>query len=309
MLRGTFYAERVPDTSCWASTGTPSHLHTCEVANFCSTVPRPCLNPCLRLRSSLMALHLERLSVSLPQLPNAVDQVSFSVAEGSAVGLVGESGAGKSLTALALVGLAPGKTTGRLMWRGRDLLTGTEADWARIRGREIALMVQSAQQALLPFQRVLDQVTAVALRHRPLSRKDAQMEALRLLEEVQFPDPSRRGYDYPHQLSGGMAQRAYMAMVLAARPALLIADEPTSALDAPVAAEIVAVLRRLRKQHRLSMLLISHDLAILASLCTDLVVLSAGRVVEQGPTQQLLSNPQDHYTQRIVGAARSLQFS
>jgi ABC-type glutathione transport system ATPase component len=254
-----------------------------------------------------MALEVQNLTVTFPRLGRAVRDVSFVVPDGAAVGVVGESGAGKSAVLKHVLGLGQGTVEGSARWNGRELLGMSEPELARIRGAEIVLLVQSAAQALHPFQTVGEQLSRIVRRRRGGSRRDADQEALRLLDEVRFPDPKRRARDYPHQLSGGQAQRAYVAMAVAARPKLLIADEPTTALDAPIACEIVDLLRHLRESHGLGLVLVSHDLSVVARTCDEVLVMHEGRIVERGPTAEVLRHPEAPYTTRLVEAARAGQ--
>jgi oligopeptide/dipeptide ABC transporter ATP-binding protein len=215
---------------------------------------------------------------------------------------VGETGCGKTLLARAIVGLAPetARVSGTIRCRGRDLTNLTEKQWDRVRGGEIALVFQEPAAALDPVQRIGAQIQEAILRHRRVSRRQAAAIARELLAEVSFPDPDRGLLEYPHRLSGGLKQRAFLAIALAATPAVLIADEPTTALDATVSAEVMELLDRLRRERGLSLLLITHDLGSVARHSDRTLVLYAGRVVEQARTAELFRTPRHPYTRGLL---------
>lgn len=238
-----------------------------------------------------------------------VDRITFEVPANSAVGLVGESGCGKTVTGLAAMGLlpaAPGcSVSGELHFEGRDLLALSGHERRRLAGRRMSMVFQDAARALNPVMRVGDQIAAVLRAHRGLSRRAAREETLWHLERVALPAPKRQAQQYPHQLSGGMRQRVMIAMAIACSPTLLIADEPTTALDVGVQAQILSLLDRLRTEAGMSLLLISHDLAVIAELCDRIVVLYAGKVVETGPVSEVLAHPAHPYTAALLGALPS----
>ncbi len=252
-------------------------------------------------------LEVERLCVDLPPGRRVVDGLSFSVPEGGSLGLVGESGSGKSLTALALLGLLPPgarSTTDRLSFRGEDLSRAGEARWRRLRGREIGLVQQDPAAALDPVFRIGDLIAEPLRAELGLSRAAAHDRAIGLLAEVGLPSPETLSRFRPHELSGGMRQRALLAAALACDPALLVADEPTTALDVTVQSQILGLLARERRRRGMALLLVSHDLAVVAQLCEEVAVIERGRLVERGPTAEILGRPSQPYTQRLLAAAR-----
>ncbi|MEN3360626.1 MAG: peptide/nickel transport system ATP-binding protein [Mycobacteriales bacterium] len=235
----------------------------------------------------------------------AVDGVSFSVSAGETVGLVGESGSGKSVTSLAIMGLLPkrGVTVGgRAEFAGRDLLR-LPADALRdLRGRELSMVFQDPLSALNPVISIGLQVTEVLERHRGMSGREARAEAARLLEVVGIPDPTRRLREYPHQLSGGMRQRALIAMAVACQPRLLIADEPTTALDVTIQAQILELLRGLVQEQGTALVLITHDLGVVAGICDRVNVMYSGRIVEQADRRTLFVQPRHPYTTGLLAS-------
>lgn len=246
--------------------------------------------------------------VGKPTEHRALEQVNLTILEGGTVGLVGESGSGKTVLAHSILGLLPrnGKaTSGRIEWLGRNLIDLSEGELRRIRGKEIAMIFQDAQASLNPVFRVGRQMEWVLKLHRGLSSSEAKLEVLRLFEAVQLRDPERCYRCFPHQLSGGMCQRVMIAMALACRPKLLIADEPTSALDVTTQAEILDLLRDVRRQFSMSLAFISHDIRAVSALCDHVIVMLRGSVVESGPTARVLRSPQHPYTQNLVNAATS----
>ena len=245
----------------------------------------------------------------------AVDTVSFTVRRGETVGLVGESGSGKSVTAASIMGLVqpPGRVAGgRVLFDGADLLQLSEREKRRIRGARLALILQEPSSALNPVFTIGDQL-AEAMTVHGARRRDANARALELLRAVRIPDAERRLGEYPHQLSGGLQQRVLVAMALACRPSLVIADEPTTALDATVQAQILDLLREMRSVFGLSLLLITHDLGVLASMADRVAVMYAGRIVEQGTVRDVFHAPAHPYTRGLLkslpasGAGRRLQ--
>ncbi|MEV6521749.1 ABC transporter ATP-binding protein [Longispora sp. NPDC051575] len=252
-------------------------------------------------------LDVENLAVTLPgprgPLPILHD-VSLTVAEGELVGIAGESGCGKSLTAQTLLGLLPtgAAVTGSARFDGTELIGLDRRGWQRVRGAGIAMVFQDPSAALHPMLTIGRQLTEHMRFHLCLGRKEADRRAVGLLEQVRIPDPERALRAYPHQFSGGMRQRAAIAIALAAEPRLLIADEPTTALDVTVQAGILALLDRLRVETGLAVAFITHDLGVLSALTTRSYVLYAGRVVETGPTGALLTRPRHPYTSALLGA-------
>ena len=235
----------------------------------------------------------------------AVDGVSFDVRPGQTVGLVGESGCGKSVTSLAIMGLLPerGNTVaGTAMFDGEDLLSFSRSAMRDRRGADIAMIFQDPLSSLNPVVTIGRQVTEVMERHRGLSRKEAIPKAAELLERVGIPDPRARLVNYPHQLSGGMRQRALIAMALACNPRLLIADEPTTALDVTIQAQILALLKELVVDTGTALVMITHDLGVVAGLCDEINVLYAGKIVERGGRHQLFQRPRHPYTVGLLNS-------
>ncbi|MBE2966616.1 ABC transporter ATP-binding protein [Burkholderia cepacia] len=252
-------------------------------------------------------VEIEDLSVSFDGLP-ALHGIDLSLAAGEAVGLIGESGSGKSVTWLATLGLLPrkAKVSGRVRLSGDDIL-GTSAERLdAIRGRRIAMVFQDPSSALNPVHRVGAQVMETLRLHRGMTRTAARTEARRLFDQVGIPDAATRLDAYPHELSGGQNQRVMIAMALAGRPEVLVADEPTTALDVTVQAQILSLLREVRQDTGMALVLISHDLGVVAELCGRAYVMYAGRVVEQGPIDSLFRAPRHPYTKGLLGAAPSL---
>jgi oligopeptide/dipeptide ABC transporter ATP-binding protein len=257
-------------------------------------------DPLLEVQNLRSEFHTERGVV------RAVDGVSFEVGRGQIVGVVGESGCGKSVTALSIIGLLPrprGRIAGgSVKLGGRELVGLPERELRAIRGARIAMIFQDPMSSLNPYLSVGEQLAEVAEKHLGLSRREAWQRSVRLLERVHIPDPERRAAGYPHELSGGMRQRAMIAMALACEPALLIADEPTTALDVTVQAQILNLLLDLRSERGLSILLITHDLGVVASTCDHVLVMYAGRVVEAAPTRALFREPHHPYTRALLGS-------
>ncbi|MGX1161393.1 peptide/nickel transport system permease protein [Arthrobacter sp. SLBN-100] len=234
-----------------------------------------------------------------------VTDVSFDVEPGTVLGLVGESGCGKTMTALSLLGLLPSGvsvTGGQILWNGRNLAAATEKDMEAVRGRQIALISQEPMRALDPMFTVGYQLTAAIRRLRGMGRAEAKAEALGLLEKVGIVDAARILKTYPHQISGGMAQRVAIALALSGQPKLLVADEPTTALDVTVQAEILSLLRTLVKETGMSVLIVTHDLGVVADICDQVAVMYAGQVVENGKTYAVLDNPRHPYTLALLAA-------
>jgi oligopeptide/dipeptide ABC transporter ATP-binding protein len=235
----------------------------------------------------------------------AVDGVTFSLERGRVLGLVGESGCGKSMTALCIMRLVPppGEITGgTIRFEGRELLALSEPEMRALRGAEIGMIFQEPMTALNPVLTAGSQVAEAVALHRGLSRRRAWARSVELLDEVGIPDPERRASEYPHQLSGGMRQRVMIAMAIACDPALLLADEPTTALDVTIQAEILALLRDLRARHGMAMILITHDLGVVAEQADDVAIMYAGRIVEHAPVDAVFAEPRHPYTQALLRA-------
>lgn len=233
----------------------------------------------------------------------AVDEVSFDIRPGQHVGLVGESGSGKSVTSLAIMGLLPSrgvKVGGQALYRGEDLLTKSRKQLSSLRGREIAMVFQDPMTALNPVVRIGVQLTEVIRRHEDVGRGEAGDRAEHLLKRVGIPDPGRRLREYPHQLSGGMRQRVLIAMALVCNPRLLIADEPTTALDVTIQAQVLEVLKELVADTDAALLMITHDLGVVAGLCDDVNVMYSGRIVEAAAREPLFAQPRHPYTHGLL---------
>jgi peptide/nickel transport system ATP-binding protein len=248
-----------------------------------------------------LSLQVENLRIEVGGR-TVVDGVSFTVADGARVGLIGESGSGKSLTALAVLGLLPDAATasGSVRWNGREILGLPDSEIARLRGDEIGIVFQEPRTALNPIRTVGRQIGESIRIHEGVSRREALRRAVSEAERVALPDPERIVARYPHQLSGGQRQRVAIAIALASRPRLLIADEPTTALDVTIQAGILSLLRSLVQDAGMSLIFITHDLAVLAQVATHAVVLEHGRVVEQGAVRDLLRSPSSPVTQALV---------
>jgi oligopeptide/dipeptide ABC transporter ATP-binding protein len=237
----------------------------------------------------------------------AVDGVSLDVSPGETLGLVGESGCGKSLTALSILGLLP---TGHariqegssIRFQGRELVGASSETLRSIRGNEIAMIFQDPMSSLNPVYRVGEQIAEAVRLHLGFSRRDARSEAVRLLREVRIPEPERLAEAYPHQLSGGMRQRVMIAMALSCSPSLLIADEPTTALDVTIQAQILELLMQLRAERDMAMLLITHDLGIVAQACDRVAVMYAGQIVETAEVRDLFERPAHPYTRGLLAS-------
>jgi peptide/nickel transport system ATP-binding protein len=264
-------------------------------------------------RSGLPVLEVEDLAVRFTRRgeepTRAVDGVSFSVAPGETIGLVGESGCGKSVTSLAVMGLLPERgveVSGSVQLDGRELIGAPDEQLRRLRGADMAMVFQDPLSSLNPTVPVGTQVTEVLLEHRDMSKKEAVDEATRLLDRVGIPDPSRRLKEYPHQLSGGMRQRALIAMSLACAPRLLIADEPTTALDVTIQAQILELLRELVVDSGTALVMITHDLGVVAGLCDRVHVMYAGKVIETADRHELFARPRQPYTGGLLASVPRL---
>jgi len=233
----------------------------------------------------------------------AVDGVSFAIERGEVLGLVGESGCGKSVTSLAIMRLVPppGRVVGgRIRFEGDDLLAKDEEAMRRVRGARIAMVFQEPMTSLNPVFTIGDQIAAAVLAHKGGRRRAAWERAVDMLDQVQVPSPGARARDYPHQLSGGLRQRAMIALALAPGPELLIADEPTTALDVTIQAQILDLLRRLQAERGMAVLLITHDLGVVAELCHRVAIIYAGRIVEMAPVDTIFATPLHPYTRGLL---------
>jgi peptide/nickel transport system permease protein len=252
---------------------------------------------------------VERLTVEFPGEDNAVleilSNVSFSIRPGETLGLVGESGSGKSMTALALLGLVPRPgqvTAGSIRFGGRDLTAISEAEMNRIRGSDISIIFQDSIGAFSPVHTIGQQLAEPLKMHKGLGDAEAMQRVIELLDLVGVPNAASRVNDYPHQFSGGMAQRAAIAMALSCGPKVLVADEPTTALDVTIQAQVLDLLGDLQKRFNMSVLLITHDLGVVAETCDRVIVMYAGEIVEEGDVMQILTRPRHPYTRALLAA-------
>ena len=233
----------------------------------------------------------------------AVDDVSFSVARGKTLGLVGESGCGKSVTAMSITRLIspPGRVVGgEVLLNGRNLAALSDREMRQVRGAQVSMIFQEPMTALNPVLQVGFQIAESVLAHEKVSKREAWSRAVEMMKAVSIPDPEKRAEDYPHQLSGGMRQRVMIAMALVCNPALVIADEPTTALDVTIQAQILELLDSLREKYHLSLILISHDLGVIAEVAETVAVMYAGKIVEMGPAMDVFHNPKHPYTQGLL---------
>ncbi len=247
-------------------------------------------------------LEVKDLRVHFPTddgLVKAVDGISFQIAPGQTLGIVGESGSGKSVSSLTIMGLvtkSQADITGEVVFRGQDLLQLPQDEMRQIRGSKIAMIFQDPMTSLHPFYKVGDQISEAILRHRDVSKKEAAGQAVDMLAKVNIPQPKERAEQYPHEFSGGMRQRAMIAMALALNPDLLIADEPTTALDVTVQAQILELIDRLKQEFNAAVIIITHDLGVVAEYCDDIQVMYAGKSVEYGNTDDIYYRPSHPYT-------------
>jgi oligopeptide/dipeptide ABC transporter ATP-binding protein len=258
--------------------------------------------------SELPLLSVRHLTTGFDQdrrfLPAVID-VTFNVSAGETLSIVGESGSGKSLTALSIMRLIdpPGRiASGRIFFKGRDLLWQSEREMQQVRGAEIGLIFQEPMTALNPVFTVGNQIEETLRIHGRATRRTARAQAVELLASVSVPEPERRAREYPHQLSGGLRQRALIALALACQPALLIADEPTTALDVTIQAQILDLLRELQRRMGLALLLITHDLGVVAEMADRVAVMYAGRIVEEAPVGALFDSPKHPYTRGLMAS-------
>jgi peptide/nickel transport system ATP-binding protein len=244
-------------------------------------------------------------------LVRAVDGISFTLNAGRTLAIVGESGCGKSVTALSIMGLVttpPGRISGEIRFEGLDLFRLPAATMRDLRGSRMSMIFQEPMTSLNPAFTVGEQIVEGILRHRPVTRAAAKERAIEMLRHVRVPSPERRFADFPHRLSGGMRQRVMIAMALACEPKLLIADEPTTALDVTIQAQILELLRYLREETAMAIILITHDLGVVAELADEVAVMYAGRIVEQASVTTLFARPEHPYTVGLLGSIPSLDY-
>ncbi len=241
----------------------------------------------------------------------AVDGVSFDVDKGKTLGIVGESGCGKSVTALSIMGLIPRPPAkivgGEVLFEGKDLTQLDDKQLQNVRGRQVAMIFQDPMTSLNPTLKISTQITETLDRHYEISKDDARKRAIELLEEVRIPRAAERLDDYPHRFSGGMRQRVMIAIALSCNPKLLIADEPTTALDVTIQAQILDLLDELRTEHEMAMILITHDMGVVAETADDIAVMYAGQIVEYTNSLELFDHPEHPYTEALLGALPRLE--
>ena len=256
------------------------------------------------MSEKLLEIKDERLSFFTPAGEvKALNGVSFSMEEGEVLGIVGESGSGKSVTAYSIMGLTayPGKLVGgTIRFNGHEIEKMTEKDFRKIRGNEVSIIFQDPMTSLNPVYTIGNQIVEVILLHTNKTKKEAYERAKELLELVGINEPSKRLKQYPHELSGGMRQRVMIAIALACEPKLLIADEPTTALDVTIQAQILELMQELRKKLGMSIIMITHDLGVVASMCEKIAVMYAGHIVEYGTADEIFYNPSHEYTKGLI---------
>lgn len=234
----------------------------------------------------------------------AVDDVSFTLEAGETLGIVGESGSGKSVTSMSIMRLIPwppGRIVGgQILFKGKDIVKMPDDEIRKIRGNKISMIFQDPMTSLNPYLRISKQIGEVLELHQGMSSRQAKMEAIKLLEMVGIPDPAGRVDAFPHQFSGGMRQRVMIAMALACKPELLIADEPTTALDVTIQAQILELIKNLQKDLKTAVILITHDLGVVAGMANNIAVMYAGKIVEYGPAREVFKNPKHPYTQGLL---------
>ncbi|WP_308211941.1 ABC transporter ATP-binding protein [Neobacillus cucumis] len=259
-------------------------------------------------------LQIKNLKISFQSgktLLPAVDGISFNLREGEILGIVGESGSGKSVTSLATMGLIPsppGKIEdGQIIFEGRDLINLSEKEWRKVRGNQISMIFQEPMTSLNPLFTIGNQVMEAIKLHTNLSKREALVRGIELLRLVGIPRAEGILREYPHQLSGGMRQRIMIAMAMACNPKVLIADEPTTALDVTIQAQILALMKDLNKKTNTSIILITHDLGVVAEICERVIVMYSGQIVEQGDVRTILKNPQHPYTRGLLKSVPELR--
>ncbi|MBI3805229.1 MAG: ABC transporter ATP-binding protein [Nitrospirae bacterium] len=258
----------------------------------------------------LQVQELKTYFYSMEGVVPAVEEVSFELHRGETLGLVGESGSGKSVTALSILRLVPdppGKIVGgKILFEGRNLLDLPEREMRRIRGNRISMIFQEPMTSLNPVLTIGDQIAEGIVLHEKVGKKEGMAQAVEMLRKVEIPSPERRAREYPHQLSGGMRQRVMIAMALALRPSILIADEPTTALDVTIQRQILNLILKLQEEIGMAVLLITHNLGIIAETAQRVVVMQGGRVVETADVFSLFERPQHPYTQQLLAAVPRL---
>lgn len=253
-----------------------------------------------------MLLEVKSLCTEFPVkrgVVRAVDDVSFEVSEGEILAIVGESGSGKSVTSLSIMGLLaePGHVAGgEMTFDGKDLVHLSEKEYREMRGNDMAMIFQEPMTSLNPVYRIGDQIVEAIRTHEKVSKKEALTRAIDLLRKVGIPSPEARVRDYPHQMSGGMRQRVMIAMALACEPDILIADEPTTALDVTIQAQILELMKSLQQELGMAIIMITHDLGVVAQLCDEVIVMYAGGICEQGTADEIFYNPRHEYTKGLL---------
>lgn len=241
----------------------------------------------------------------------AVDHLNYTLRKGEKLGIVGESGSGKSVSSLGMLQLIPnppGKVTGgEILYKGQDLVKASEKEMQKIRGNEISMIFQEPMTSLNPIIKCGKQIAESLRLHRGMSKKEALEEAVQLMRSVGIANPEMRAHEYPHQMSGGMRQRVMIAMALACQPQILIADEPTTALDVTIQLQIVKLLQRLNQEKKMAVLFISHDLSLVKRLCSRVIVMHNGDMVESGLTEDIFYNPKEEYTKKLISAIPKLE--
>ena len=239
-------------------------------------------------------------------IARAVNNVSFDIYKGEVLGIVGESGSGKSVTSMSINRLIPNPpgeiVGGEVFYNGVDLLKLSYKEMSEIRGKDISMIFQEPMTSLNPVLRIQAQMNEIIIKHDGLSSESATIKSIEMLKKVGIPEPERRIYDYPHQFSGGMRQRVMIAIALAGEPELLIADEPTTALDVTIQAQILDLLMALGREHNLTMLFVSHDMAVIRHIADRVLVMYRGKIVEAGPVKQVFNNPAEPYTQSLLSS-------
>lgn len=262
------------------------------------------MDPLLEVKDLEIVLELKERSVY------AVNSVSFDVRQGETVGLVGESGSGKSMTCRSILNLLPGTKSrtvkGNVLFEGRDLLTLPKQEWQQVRGKQIGMILQDPMSSLDPVYRVGDQIVDTLRTHQKMSKKEAWERAIKLLQQVGIPSPEKRVYQYPHEMSGGMRQRVMIALAISCNPKLLLADEPTTALDVTVQDQVLRLLKQLQQDLGMGILLVTHNLGIVAEMCDRVVVLYAGKVMEIASVEQLFTAPKNMYTKGLIRSVPQL---
>jgi len=250
----------------------------------------------LQVSNLTVTFNVQKSSVS------AVDNVSFALNKGQSLGILGESGSGKTQIAHGIMGLLPSNSTasGSILFKNKQLLKVSEKQFNQLRPRHLSIVFQDAMSALNPYLTIGTQLSEVLMHHEGMSQSDAITASINMLDNVRIPDAKVRIKCYPHQLSGGMRQRVLIAMALLLKPDLLIADEPTTALDMTVQAEIITLLKALKDELDMSLILISHDFRVMARLCDSLLVIKSGQVIEAGSIQRVFANPEQVYTARLM---------